>query len=428
MVKSQQSAVDTTFKVGIDSPFSYRMLEPNQNLRKVSILMEEREKDNLPNRSLSIGTSLIAIGDYQYSNSDSKFAYLMRHPTSKNQIGHEVSEAVIHSFQVSLTGSVNAWISSYAEMLYNPEQSFGTGLITDIERNQIQLRKGFVAFGNLKKFPIYGAIGKMDSPFGQMGSVSPFTNSTIWHAFGGLCYGAQVSFKKWNVHATFMAAQGGSQFRGMSTPVGDSTNVPSLINNFVGDLNYTVFFTSTISLKMGGSYVHGSTYNHSFPVKHFEPGGDNNPAVTAYGYFNLNNRIILKGSYAKTLKVWPGTHNPNPPLDQFEAFRVSSFDLGASYDFNPNRNVLYRISAEFSDFVAGPHGAPWERQNQIIAGFSALIHQSSKLFIEVFRTDGYVPLNCISGSEVNAPFLAGTTHSEHDAFSYGVVIGGQITL
>jgi hypothetical protein len=427
--KSQSTDSDKSdFKLEINSPFSYRMLEPTQNIRKVSILMEEKESGNLDDSKLIIGTSLIAIADYQNSNIDSKFAYLMRHPTSNNQIGKVVTEAVIHSFQVSLTGNVTSWLSSHAEILYNPEQSFGTGLITDLERNQLQLRKGFVVVGDLRKFPVYGAIGKMDSPFGQMGSVSPFTNSTMWHAFGGLCYGAQVSFKKWNIHATFMAAQGGAQFRAMSTIVGDTTNVPSLVNNLVADINYTIPFTDDISFNFGGSYLLGSTYNHAFPVKHFEPGVDNNPAVTTYGMFNYKDRIIVKASYAKTLKVWEGTHNPTPPLNIYEAFRVSSFDAGASYLFNPSKNVEYTASFEFSDFVAGPHGAPWERQNQYILGFSALIKQSSKLFVEGFFTEGYAPLNWISGSNDYDPFPPGVTHANADAQSLGVVLGCQITF
>ena len=95
------------FKLEINSPFTYRMLEPNQNLRKVSILMDEKKEGNLDNSKLIIGTSLIAIGDYQVSNTDSKFAYLMRHPTSNNQIGKVVSEAVIHSFQAYYENAIS---------------------------------------------------------------------------------------------------------------------------------------------------------------------------------------------------------------------------------------------------------------------------------------------------------------------------------
>ena len=50
---------------------------------------------------------------------------------------------------------------------------------------------------------------KMDAPFGQMGTVNPFTNSTMWHAFGGLGYGAQIGYDKGGLHAKIMLAQGG---------------------------------------------------------------------------------------------------------------------------------------------------------------------------------------------------------------------------
>ena len=414
--------------IGINSEFSYKMLEPNEDLRKVNIFISERQKGTIESGSVIIGSSLIGIGDYQVSNIDSKFGYLMRHPTANNQIGTEVSEALIHSFQLSATGMVNSWLAAHTELLYNPQQSFGTGLITDLERNQIQLRKAFILIGDLNKLPIYGALGKMDAPFGQTGTVSPFTNSTMWHAFGGLGYGAQIGFKKWNVHATIMAVQGGAQFRAMNTPVGDSTNVPSKLNNLVADINYTLNLGSDNKFVFGGSYLHGSAYCHEFPVFHFDPCIKSNPAWSAYGRILINDRITIKGGFAKTVNVWPGTHNPTPPLDVFEASKVSSKDIGAKYTFKSNSGVKHSISGEFSDFIAGPSGAPWERQNQIVIGYSALINNSSKLFLELFRTDGYVPLNWISGSDPFAPFPPGETHSVREAFSHGVVIGGQITF
>jgi len=79
----------------------------------------------------------------------------------------------------------------------------------------------------------------------------------------------------------------------------------------------------------------------------------------------------------------------------------------------------YALPGEFSNFAAGPKGTPW-RQNQSVVGFSAMYKHSSKLFLEVFRTDGYVPLNFISGSDPFAPFPLGTTHSER-GITYGIV-------
>jgi len=194
--------------IGLNAPFSYKMLEANQNLRKVSLVLEERRAGTLSESGLVIGSSLIALADFQHSNVDSKFGYLMRHPTSNNQIGQTVSEAVIHSFQLGTMATINNWMSAFVEILYNPEQSFGQGTITHLERNQLQLRKGFVVLGDLRKTPIYGAIGKMDAPFGLTGSVSPFTNSSMWHAFGALAYGAQIGFRSTVVHATLMVVQG----------------------------------------------------------------------------------------------------------------------------------------------------------------------------------------------------------------------------
>jgi hypothetical protein len=409
--------------IGIDSKHSYKMLEPNQDLRKVSIFMDERGKGIFANKKLIVGASLISIFDLQKSNTDSKFGYLMRHPTPSNEIGEIVSEAALHSFQLSLSGSVNNWLGAYSELLYNPEQSFGQGTITALGRNQVQLRKGFVVVGDLNKFPIYGAIGKMDAPFGLTGSVNPFTNSTMWHAFGGLAYGAQVSLKRSGLHATFMAVQGGSQFRGLQTSV-DSTNVPSRLNNFVGDISYTFDFDEKIEIKVGGSYMKGSSYCHVYPVQHFEPCKENNPAYTAYFNVDILDKVQIMGSFAKTVNLWPGTFNPAPPLDVFEASKVSSIDAGIKYTISSSEVVEYAVSGEFSNFVSGPDGAPWQRQNQVILGFSSLIQQSSKLFIELFRTDGYVPLNFISGGNQ----LPGTTHSLKDANSIGLVIGGQLTF
>lgn len=135
-------------EVSLNPEYSYWMLEQNQNLRKINLLLEAKRVGTLTPGQLVIGTSLISLVDYQSSNTDSKFGYLMRHPTAANEVGKSVSEAVIHSFQFAVNAPINEWITSYAEMLYNPEQSFGAGTITALARNQIQLRKAFVLFAN----------------------------------------------------------------------------------------------------------------------------------------------------------------------------------------------------------------------------------------------------------------------------------------
>jgi hypothetical protein len=52
----------------------------------------------------------------------------------------------------------------------------------------------------------------------------------------------------------------------------------------------------------------------------------------------------------------------------------------------------------------------------------------TKIFLEPIKTEGYAPLNFISRSADFDPFPPGTTHSDRDAQSFGIVLGSQISL
>ena len=331
---SSQDTIQETNEayIGLNSDVTYLMMEPNQNLRKLELLMDAKGDGLIQDRSLNIGFSIIGIADYQHTNKDSKFAYLMRHPTSSNQIGNHASEVVLHSAQLSMIGSLNSWITVYGELLYSPEQSFGSGTITSLGRNQIEFRKGMIVLGNPSKIPIYLGLGKMDIPFGQMRSVSPFTNSTMWHAFAPVAYSAVLGIKEGGLSISLSVIQGGAQFRAAHVPV-DSTAVPSRINNFAGDLNYTFRLGAKSHLRIGGSYLKGTAYCQPWPVVHFMPCEEHNPAYTYYGELSIGNIILLQGSFAETLEIWPGTFNPAPPLNQFPASKVSSLSLGGEDQF-----------------------------------------------------------------------------------------------
>ena len=56
-------------------------------------------------------------------------------------------------------------------------------------RNQLQVRRAWVLFGNLDSTPFHARIGKMAVPFGLTDTIKPFTASTVWHTFGKLVYG-----------------------------------------------------------------------------------------------------------------------------------------------------------------------------------------------------------------------------------------------
>ena len=71
--------------------------------------------------------------------------------------------------------------------------------------------------------------------------------------------------------------------------------------------------------------------------------------------------MTIKNEFAETMEIWKGTHNPTPPLDVFEASKVSSLDIGAKYNLNQSDKLKYTISGEFTNFSTGASGAPRER-------------------------------------------------------------------
>ena len=112
--------------------------------------------------------------------------------------------------------------------------------------------------------------------------------------------------------------------------------------------------------------------------------------------------------------------DPNNPLSVYRASKVTAFTVGGRYTLPVLVNGV-SVSVEFSQFQAGPHGAPWSRQNQWVAGLSHLILPSVDVFGEYIFTQGFVPLNFVSGGN----FPDGSTWSDNSAHSNILLLGMQ---
>ncbi|MAP94358.1 MAG: hypothetical protein CMK07_05345 [Ponticaulis sp.] len=415
---------DETGFVSSNADYGFRILDAGEDVNtKPIVQLKARQQGDLKG-SVTLSGQITAIANVQTSNRDDKFGYLMRNPTSANQIGGDVSEALIHSANLAVTAQLNDWITGYFEMLYSPEQNFGAGTITALTRNALDGRRAYILLGNLEEAPVFAAVGKLDTPFGLNDSVSPFTNSTNWHAFAGLAYGAQLGYVENGLMIRAMAIQGGAQFRAHNMPVND-TNVPSRLNNFAIDANYTYGFGERDSAMFGASYTAGSAYCQNYPVFHFNPCTDPNPAWDIYSRIRWGGLELL-GEYASTTKEWPGSAVPDPtnPLSVYAAQKTSAYTVGARYGFGEllesGRQKSY-VSAEFSNFVAGDDGAPWERQNQLVLGYSRYVAENINLFGEYIHVDGFAPLNFVSGGN----FPDGSTWSDRDAETEVLLFGAQ---
>ncbi|MCY4559340.1 MAG: hypothetical protein OXF79_23765, partial [Chloroflexi bacterium] len=203
--------------------------------------------------------------------------------------------------------------------------------------------------------------------------------------------------------------------------------VPGRLNNFAADANYSFGLGPVGTLLLGGSYQYGTAYCQGFPIVHFGACEENNPAFDVYGRLVYDD-LTLKGEFARTTGVWPGTFNPAMP--QFAASKVTSFDIGARYRHGTGAGPV-DFSAEFSRLVAGPDSAPWERQDQFVLGAAWFVRPNAKLFAEYIHVEGYTPLNFLSGGSVRddrGEVVPDQTHSDRSARSDVLIIGANVAF
>ena len=97
--------------------------------------------------------------------------------------------------------------------------------------------------------------------------------------------------------------------------------------------------------------------------------------------------------------------------------------VGARYAADLGGHELH-LSGEFSTYIAGPEGAPWHRQDQLVFGLAAFPASHVKLFSEVVLVKGYVPLNFLSGGNLGP----GVTWSDADGRTTVLLAGANVAF
>ena len=142
--------------VGSNDAYNFKILDHSRDTNTKQLLQLQALRDGELKQKITFGGQVTALVNYQKSNIDTKFGWLMRHPTASNQIGKTVSEAVIHSSNLNLTARLTENLTGYVELLYNPEQNFASGsTITGLPRNNVNMRRAYLLFGNLADSNMY---------------------------------------------------------------------------------------------------------------------------------------------------------------------------------------------------------------------------------------------------------------------------------
>ena len=340
-----QTLFATQGVVSFDTCYTYPMLDfQNRQGDKEVLLLDHALK--LPDSpTFTLGAQFRASGLFASTNTDDSFPYLGRFPT--DFAGNSASDfRMLHANQ-NVTVHLNSAVHGYFETLFSDVFSFAAA-----NQGSYQVRQAYAVFGDFSRSPWYAFIGKKNISFGDLGTLSPFTQAVPWHYFAPLAEGAGLGYNSSNLTATVTALNGSRGIR-----VVDSEEKGHL-NNFAANVLFKMPVGSGGRLDLGAGYLNGTIYNAAV-AEHLDPSlfGPDNAAWDVNAKLRMG-RLQLAGEYIQTVDPWPATGH------EVIAYRteaaVDTYWMG----------YPARGSVSWSEGIQGPPGTEFEFNRQLVLGYS----------------------------------------------------------
>ncbi len=352
----------------MNTPLSQQLLDfQNRQTDKELFILQDSSNNYVCRPYVTVG----AQGRFSFlgarTNTTNKFPYLGRFPTDFR--GEYASDVRILQANSQVTATVTSWASVYAELLFSDVFSFGS-----FQQGSLQTRQAYAVLGNLNHSPFYAYIGKKNVGFGDMQTLSPFTQAIPWHYFGALAEGVGAGYHGNSLDMTVAAINGGRGIR-----VADSVERGDL-NNFAGNIAYTFGETPDRRLRLGSGVLYGTIYD-GFTAEHLDLNQFGPNYNTAW---DVNARLdwgrwIFGGETISTVRPWPVT-----------ATQVSAYRAEGAYRLDRARPS--RLSVSWSEGVQGPPGSQFEFNRQLVLGYGAQVHPNAFVSAEYVRSSGFAPL------------------------------------
>ncbi|MDG1874954.1 MAG: hypothetical protein P8J27_13650, partial [Mariniblastus sp.] len=391
-VADNSDCIAESSRVGLiefDTSYTSKMLDFQNRQGDKEVMLLKRAAQQQIGMAFTFGTQFRASGLFAATNTADKFPYQGRFPTDFS--GESASDLRLLQANQNITVDVSPMVHGYFETLFSDVFTFSAP-----KQGSFQVRQAYVVFGDLSRSPFYAHIGKKNVSFGDMGTLSPFTQAMPWHYFAPLAEGAGVGFDNGWFNATVTALSGSRGIR-----VVDSEKSGS-INNFAANLQCTLPVGICSQLRFGGGYLLGTIYNADVP-EHTDPGivGPNNGAWDVNAALDLG-ELHFAGEFAKTANPWPATD-----------FAVTAYSAEAAVD-----NVLFgrpgRASVSWSEGIQGEEGTQFEFNRQLVLGYRHEAFNNATFTFEYVRSTGFAPLmNIQTASDISV---------EQDSFVFGAVI------
>lgn len=352
----------------LNTPLSYQLLDfQNRQTDKELLILHDRARCPNCSTRVTVGAQARLSFLAASTNATDKFPYLGRFPTDFS--GDSATDVRMLQANMHLTAAVTSWATVYGELLFSDVFTFAS-----FDQGSLQARQAYAVFGDLRQSPFYAYVGKKNIGFGDLQTLSPFTQSVVWHYFAVLAEGAGVGYHDdaWDV--TVSAINGGRGIR-----VVDSV-APGKLNNFAANIALTLGDCPDQRLRVGGGVLYGTIYD-GFTAEHV----DTDQFGTFYNTaWDVNVRLDLGrwtfgGEFISTIKPWPVTDT-----------RVSAFRAETAYHLNSIKPS--RLSASWSEGTQGPPGSEFEFNNQLVLGYGVHLHPNAFGSVEYVRSSGFAPL------------------------------------
>ena len=325
------------------------------------------------------------------TNTADKFPYLGRFPPDFT--GESATDARLLHANASLAVHASSWISLYGELLFSDVFTFSS-----FKQGSLQTRQAYAVFGNLDESPWYAYIGKKNLSFGDMGTLSPFTQAVPWHYFAGLHEGLGIGYADEHLQLALQGVNGGRGIR-----VADSKE-KGKIDNLAANAMYTVDLASDARIQLGCGFLLSTIYD-GLVAEHLDPSitGDRNSAWDVNALAMLG-RLTLAGEYVSTVDDWPVAGHP-----------VHAYRTEAAYDVKVGE-YPGRFSVSWSEGIQGDRGTEFEFNQQLVIGLGVELNPYAMCSIEYVRSLGFAPLIDL------------TTVSDRDVVQDSAILGMTIVF
>lgn len=379
--------------IGTDLRFSERMFDRQDDVtNKIAIALRARQTGVLEPYRLYLGGRFLGTIIHEDTNTAGKFPILSRLPPT-------------HTPGTSDTYDVINDISLNATLALPMVTAFVQGEYTEVEypgQDETQLRKYWLAIGDLSRAPYYLAVGRKTVNFGNFATYAPFTHSHSNHYFWAQVEDPliELGYVSDRTELAFSLIPGHRGLRVVSSPENDGD-----YNNFAINAAHSFNAGPDMQLRLGAGYLRGTIYDSA--IAHHPPDTGTNRSWN--GAYNLNATLSgqafdVMAEFTQTEDIWPATGHKVSALTLQGRYRSDLFGKPATW------------SAAASRGVQGAAGTEWEKMDQIILGLEVEVARHVKLGVEYLFNDGFVPL------------IMPTVVADAGVRSHTLIVGAELTF